>query len=176
MKKFSLLFTLVLLFGTFAVVKAQNGEPPPGAQGFAPAQGPNLLEALGLTREQVQQLRRLNAVLQPQRKELQRNLKEANDALDEAIYADETNDEIIRERVRAVQQAQSELIRHRAFMETSVRRILTKEQLVKFRQLRENSKNRPLNPNKMMNPNKMDEPPNGPLRRRLNRQNQRPAN
>jgi Spy/CpxP family protein refolding chaperone len=170
MKRLSLLITFIFLFGAFSIVPAQNGERPD--QAFAPPpQRPNILQELGLSRDQIQELRRINTNQQPQLRQAQRNLKEANEALDEAIYADDTNDEIIKERVRAVQQAQSEVIKHRTFMEMSIRKVLTKPQLIKFRELRENFQRRQANQNKRpetTNPRKQI------LQKRIGRPNQRP--
>jgi Spy/CpxP family protein refolding chaperone len=174
MKRLTLLFAFILLFGTFSMVSAQNGEPPPGAQPFAaPPERPNLLQALGLSRDQVQQLRRLNAELQPQMRQAQRNLKEANEALDEAIYGDDANEDLIRERIRAVQQAHGEVIRRRALMETSIRKILTRDQLVRFRELRQNFQKRQGNRNDPNNPKRIQNP-NRTLKRGILRPNGRP--
>lgn len=180
MKRLSILLAIILLIGAFSIINAQN-DPPPGGQTFVSEARPaNLLQQLGLTRPQVQQLRRINADLQPQMREAQRNWREANLALDEAIYADESNDEIVQERIKAAQFAQTELIRNRAMLESAIRKVLTRDQLIKFRQLRQEFKQRQAKPannrqRRMENPDKMiRNPQKQPLKRRILRPNQRP--
>jgi Spy/CpxP family protein refolding chaperone len=97
----------------------------------------NVLRQLGLTREQMQQIRRMNAERGPLMKEVQRRFREANRALDDAIYADEVSDADVQARLKDVQLAQAEIQRLRFMNELAVRRILTPEQLVRFRELRE---------------------------------------
>lgn len=170
---YNLLFTMMFLLSAFSTIIAQNGEPPPNGQGFAPPPRPNLLQELGLTKAQIQQMRRMNSDLQPRMREAQRNLREANQALDEAIYADETSEEIIKERIRAAQQAQAEVLKNRVLMETSVRRILTREQLVKFREMRQQFAQKQANPNNPnKNPNKVVNQKRRPLQNRIGRPNQ----
>lgn len=171
MKRFGLyniLFLLGIIFLTVSSGIAQGNPPPPGNQfGEGDRRQPGLLELLGLTKDQVRQIRQLNQTLQPMRKEAQQRLAMANKALDEAIYADETNDEIINQRLKDVQFAQGELIKSKIMMETSVRKLLTREQLFKFRQLRERAKQNQPNPD---NP-----PPNKPFQKRRIGQPNRPA-
>ena len=56
--------------------------------------------------------------------------------LDQAIYADAVNESEIQNRLKELQAAQAEIARIRAMSELEVRKILTPEQLVKFRDLR----------------------------------------
>lgn len=153
---------LILSFGivlfTFINANAQGG-PPPNQFAEDKNRRPGLLEMLGLTPDQVKQIRQLNKTLQPMRQEAQRRFAMANRALDDAIYADEANEELINQRMRELQQAQAELIKSRTMMETSVRKILTREQLIKFRELREQ--------NKKDQPNPEGPPPNRPDQRPL---------
>lgn len=171
MKRFGLnnfLFLLGIIFLTISSAFAQGNPPPPGNQfGEGDRRPPGLLELLGLTKDQVRQIRQLNQTLQPIRKEAQQRLALANKALDEAIYADETNDEIINQRLKEVQIAQGELIRSKIMMETSVRKLLTREQLIKFRELRERTK--------LNKPNPDNPPPNNkPFQKRRIGQPNRP--
>lgn len=96
----------------------------------------NLLKQLGLSREQIQRVRRMNAARRPLIRAAQMRFREANRLLDTAIYADEVNEEDVRARLRDVQLAQADLIRLRSMDELAVRRLLTAEQLVRFRELR----------------------------------------
>lgn len=96
-----------------------------------------LLQELNLSREQIQQIRRINQERKDVVQEAQRKAREANRALDIAIYADAATEEQVRELTKAAQMAQADLIRERTTTEFLIRRVLTPEQLVKFRELRE---------------------------------------
>ena len=120
----------------------------------------NMLRQLGLSQEQIQQIRRLNAERKPMMEEAQKHFREANRALDEAIYADNVSDTDIQARLKDVQLAQAEVAKIRSMNELAVRHILTPDQLVRFRDLRqrfeqaarENLQNRrPLNGDRMLN-------------------------
>lgn len=139
---FSLVITL-FVFG-FAIAapetRAQEempaDEPRPSAEQHQQRR-PNLLQELNLSREQIQQIRRINQTRRPQMMEAQRRFREANRALDAAIYADSPNEAEVQTRMKEVQQAHDEIIKIRTTSEFAVRQLLTPEQLVKFRELRE---------------------------------------
>ncbi|MBK6751408.1 MAG: hypothetical protein IPG67_15775 [Acidobacteria bacterium] len=97
----------------------------------------NVLMQLGLSREQVQQIRLINRDRKPLMDEAQRRFREANVALDLAIYSDETSDADVEARLKDVQLAQAEVAKLRFANEYAVRKILTPEQLVRFRDLRQ---------------------------------------
>lgn len=97
----------------------------------------NVLLQLGLTREQVQQIRRLNQERKPLMEAAQRRFREANLALDIAIYSDQTSDADVEARLSEVQIAQAEVVKLRFASEYAVRKILTSEQLIRFRDLRQ---------------------------------------
>jgi len=107
-----------------------NANRPPENQG-------DLFRQLGLSVEQLQQIRHIKQEQRPLMDEAQKHFREANHALDEAIYADQVNDADFQARLRDVQAAQGEVQRLRFMNELAVRRILTPEQLVRFRELRE---------------------------------------
>ena len=133
----SLIFAVLLLTCAFSTVNAQD-EPPidaPKAQ-VDGQRRPNLLQELGLTKEQRQQIRRLNADKQPMMREAQMRLREANRNLDQAIYADNVDETEIQARMKEAQIAQAEVIKIRSLTELAVRKILTPEQLAKFREVR----------------------------------------
>jgi Spy/CpxP family protein refolding chaperone len=115
--------------------------PPPDGQGPPPngRQGDRgqLLRELGLSQEQFQQIRRMNQERKPVMEAAHRRLNEANRALDQAIYADTLNEQDIEAKVKEAQAAQADMVRLRFMNELQVRKILTPEQLVKFRDLRE---------------------------------------
>lgn len=97
----------------------------------------NALRQLGLSKEQIQQIRRINAQRKPDMEGAQKRLREANRALDETIYADQVSETDVQARLKEHQSAQAEVARIRFMNEFAIRRILTPDQLVRFRELRQ---------------------------------------
>ncbi|HEX8250789.1 MAG TPA: periplasmic heavy metal sensor [Pyrinomonadaceae bacterium] len=171
---FSLIITLFVFGFIAAETKAQEEMPPDDRPPMERRQRPRpkLLEELGLSREQIQQIRRINQARRPLMQEAQRRFREANRALDAAIYADSPNDADVQARMKEVQAAQAEIIKIRTTSEIAIRKVLTPEQLVKFRELRENFMRRMQNqqnppPPEDEDPNQRQEV-NNPNRRNLN--------
>ena len=98
---------------------------------------PNLLGELGLSPVQIDQIKQINQNRKPQIEEAQRRLREANRALDAAIYADTANASEVNSRLSDFQAAQAEVARIRFTSELSIRNVLTPEQLGRFRELRQ---------------------------------------
>lgn len=130
------ILTLMLCFSVnvFAQEVKTDEQPQPNAQPTADNKV-TLLRHLGLTREQIQQIRRINAERKPLMDAAQRRLREATKQLDDVIYADGIAEGEFQERLKNVQQAQAEVSRVRFSTEFAIRRVLTPEQLVKFREL-----------------------------------------
>ena len=129
---------MYLAFVTAAYAQDATPQETPKPVAAKPPEGKqNLLLQLGLSREQIQQIRRLNAERKPMMEDAQRRFREANRALDEAIYADQVNDIDVQSRLKDVQVAQAEVANIRYTNELSVRKILMPEQLVRFRELRQ---------------------------------------
>ena len=142
MKNFNFLsLTLIGLLMTFSFVsvKAQDETASPDASNnqFNRERRPKLLEQLDLTQEQIQQIRRINTGQRPLLREAQSRLRRANQNLDQAIYADNANENDIQARIKETQIAQAEVIKIRSTMELAIRRILNAEQLSKFRGTRQ---------------------------------------
>jgi Spy/CpxP family protein refolding chaperone len=143
MRKFRLfsLITTLFVFGFIVAETEAQDEMPPDEQRPPMEQQqrrrPNLLQELNLSREQIQQIRRINQARRPLMQEAQMRFRQANRALDEAIYADSPNDADVQARMKEVQLAQAEIIKIRTTSELAIRKVLTPEQLVKFRELRE---------------------------------------
>lgn len=95
------------------------------------------LRQLGLTRPQMQLIQRLNRERKPLMDAAQMRLRRANKALDEAIYSDDASEELFQTRLKDLQAAQAEVVRLRFAHEFGVRRVLTPEQLIRFRQMRD---------------------------------------
>lgn len=143
--RIAFLFTIYvgafLLLISVAPVSAQNTLQGAGASAEAdptPAadRKPNLLSQLGLSRDQIQQIRKLNIERKPLMQAAQFRVRDANRLLDEAIYADSTNDTDIDARIKELQSAQASLIAIRSSNELAVRRLLSPDQLLRFRDLR----------------------------------------
>ncbi|MDQ6788275.1 MAG: periplasmic heavy metal sensor [Acidobacteriota bacterium] len=140
MKKFNLisaLFLAALLVFSFSSVKAQADASDVPNQENADNRRPNLLAELALTQDQIRQIRLINTENKPSLRAAQQHLRAANQNLDRAIYADNLDEAGIQSLIKEVQSAQIEVIKLRAATELAVRRILTQEQLVKFRDLRQ---------------------------------------
>ena len=157
MRKFNYTVLAILLTAfAFSTVRAQDETPtdtPP--QNFNQQRRPNLLAELDLTKNQIQEIRRINQDSKSKRQEAHQRVIEAQKALDRAIYADSADEAEIQTLLKNFQTAQAEVFKIKAMTEFAVRNILTPEQLVKFREIRqrfmermENFKpqnNRPLN-------------------------------
>jgi Spy/CpxP family protein refolding chaperone len=131
----------LVLMVAFGVVRAQDGPLPENVNArpmadAPPGERPNLLRELGLSQDQVREIRRLNQQRKPQMNAAAQRLRMANRALDEAIYTDTVSEEDFQSRLREFQAAQAEIARIRFESELNVRRILTPEQLSRFRELR----------------------------------------
>lgn len=169
----SLIFTGLLMFLTFANVNAQEQVAPDNQNPNANQQVRpfKILEELGLTREQIQQIRRINQERKPIMQEAQQRWRISNRNLDEAIYSDTTTDEEVKELMKEAQLAQAELLKARTLTEYMVRKVLTPEQLTKFRQLRERVMKR-MNQKNENNPNNQQQRPINRLQQRKNQNQQ----
>jgi Spy/CpxP family protein refolding chaperone len=107
-----------------------------------------ILQELDLKPEQTQKIRAVNRKMYPMLRQAIGKLREATRELDEAIYANEINEVIVMEKLQKVQTAQAEVTRLRIQFELELRKILTPEQLEKFRQLRQQT----IKPNSLILP------------------------
>ncbi len=133
------LFLFIFILALAAATPAFSQDGPPSDGGANDDRGnrrPNLFAELGLSPDQIQRIRRLNQGRRPQMMEAQRRLREANRDLDIAIYSDATSDAEFNSRLKEFQAAEAEVARLRFEGELSVRKVLTPEQLVRFRELR----------------------------------------
>lgn len=141
MKLSNILTVFLLIFITNLILAQekspldQNRERPKPVQQIFRL---NALKELELTTEQIEKIRNINRVNRPLIRAAQQRLQRANRALDEAIYSDSLDENLIEQRVKEVQAAQAELLRLRIKTEVELRKVLTPEQLQKFRQLRQN--------------------------------------
>lgn len=143
MKKKNLIFTILIIMLAVSFVAAQNGPPPNdfiNNQTDRPKRGDILARELRLTDEQKMQIRQINRQKRPQMRAAQQRFRQVKDELDMLIYADELDEVSLQNKVREVATAQAEIIKIRAMSEVAVRNVLSPEQLVKFRELRQRFK------------------------------------
>jgi Spy/CpxP family protein refolding chaperone len=135
-----LLAIIFILAGTLVSVQGQTTTPQPQTQDATQTQttqAPNLQTELGLTPDQIQKWRALNQELRPQ--EVAGNLKvrEAKRALAEAIEAPSPNEDQIKQRAKELADAQSAMTQLQALRQARVLQILTPEQRVKLKEIKE---------------------------------------
>jgi Spy/CpxP family protein refolding chaperone len=182
MRKIDLLtVALAVWLSLFACsgVSAQEEMPTPTEgqnQNLPPKKSPGrILRELELSREQIRQIRSINQSRRPLMQAAQKSWREAQRNLDLAIYADETDQEAIELRLKEAQTAYSEFIKARSVTEFLIRQVLTPGQLQKFRQFRDQVKqrNKPSQQDRNINnPENRDTPPEPPRRLRPRRKSQ----
>jgi Spy/CpxP family protein refolding chaperone len=137
MSKIKILSAFLFLLLCSGNVSAQDNfddDNPPNDQ---QPQRPNLLRELGLTQEQIREIRTINQSNRQDLRAAQAKVLEARRNLDQAIYSENANDATVKQRLKDFQDSQAEIARIRALTEFSIRKILTPEQLVRFRELRQ---------------------------------------
>ncbi len=128
-KVFFIIFALLIFtFAAFAQVDETNQPNQP--------KRPKLMAELGLSPEQVQQIRKINQEQKPKMEMAQRKFRQARKALDDAVYAEEFSETDVQAKNKVVQIAQAEITKVKTETEVAIRKVLTPEQLVKFRELR----------------------------------------
>ena len=114
----------------------QQQQPHPGPGGHGDRfQG--LKERLNLSSDQIQQIKAIREQNNQQWRAARQRLRQAQRALDEAIYSDNADEALIETHTREVAEAQTALMRMRALTELKIRRVLTQEQLNALRTLRQ---------------------------------------
>lgn len=145
MRKTSVFIASLFLTTVFVFVGSVNAQRD-GDNNFAPPAEQNmrvnLMRRLGLSKEQIQQIRKLNGQRGPLMQEAQRKLRDANRLLDQAIYADSVDDAVVEARLRDLNAAQAEVARIRALSELEIRKVLTPSQLIQFREIRDQFRDR----------------------------------
>lgn len=96
-----------------------------------------LRQKLNLTPEQLEQIKAIREQNKEEWRTVRQRIHQAQRALDEAIYADQTDEAVVEARAREVAEAHSAMARMRALMELKIRRVLTPEQLTTLRTLRQ---------------------------------------
>lgn len=105
------------------------------AQEPAPAT-PDPIEQLRLTPDQRQRIRLILEENKTERQSINRRLREANVALDQALDAEPTDETVVDQRLNELATAQAAQMRMRIHTELKIRRELRPEQLATLRRLR----------------------------------------
>ena len=135
------LLAAVLIISCAGFSYAQEYAPPP----------PDPITQLQLTPDQRQRVRMILEENKGERQSINRRVREANVALDQALDADRTDENVIEQRINDLAAAQAAQTRMRIHTEMKIRRELTPEQLATLRRLRLQVRDfvngqRPLNP------------------------------
>ena len=137
---FLLLAIIFIPACTLVSIQAQTATQQPQTQDATQTQttqAPNLQTELGLKPDQIQKWRALNQELRPQ--EVTGNLKvrEAKRALAEAMEAPSPNEDLIKQRAKEFADAQSAMTQLQALRQARVLQILTPDQRVKLKEIKE---------------------------------------
>jgi Spy/CpxP family protein refolding chaperone len=113
--------------------RGQVGQPSeqqtaPDSQQTAGGGGGDLIRQLNLTPEQREQIRSIREQNRAERATINQRLRETNDALEEALNAEEPLESVIEQRVRDLAAAQAAAMRIRVLTEIRIRRVLTIDQ------------------------------------------------
>lgn len=120
-------------------VHAQDNPPPQQDQ---PNDGPNrplpdLGRALGLNPDQLRQLWAVNQRTAPEFRRARQRVQQAREELDIALYGDVVDENVVNAKIDELNQAQNEMERLRALREFRIRQLLTPEQLLVLRRIRQ---------------------------------------
>src|SRR5687768_2558179 len=121
--KLLLSLVLVLTAAAFAIAQDQALTTDP-------------IDQLRLAPDQRQAIRRIVAETRTERQMTNRRVREANAALDQALDAEPTDENLIEQRINELATAQAAQLRMRIHTEMKIRRILRPEQLATLRRLR----------------------------------------
>lgn len=136
-RTFSKLFILLGLAVSLSVsVLAQEPVASPADDPGRPADRMGILRELGLNQDQVRQIRLLNAEMKDRRQAAHERVRQAMRNLDQAIYADTVDEALVAQRITEMQAAQAEISKINFEQEFAIRKLLTPEQLVIFRDIR----------------------------------------
>ena len=119
-----------------------TGQPPPGSNNFEKpgARGNLIARELGLTETQKLDIQHINRRQRILLRDAQSRLRKARAAADTAIYSDQFDQSDVESKIAEVAMAQAEITKIRMMSEVAVRSVLSPEQVVKFRSLRERFK------------------------------------
>jgi Spy/CpxP family protein refolding chaperone len=131
----SLVFA-VFLWAAAPPTHSQAQQPAPEAQ-----QGGDPIRDLNLSPEQRERIRAIREETRDERAAINQRLRETNRALEEVLDSDNPSDSVVEKHLRDVAEAQAASLRMRISTEMKVRRVLTPDQLLTLRTLRQNARN-----------------------------------
>ena len=137
----TILVAAVLIITCAGFSYAQDLAPPP----------PDPITQLRLSPDQQQRVRMIFEENKIERQQINRRVREANVALDQALDTDPTDENVIEQRINELATAQAAQMRMRIHTEMKIRRELRPDQLATLRRLRLQVRDfvngqRPLNP------------------------------
>jgi len=122
----TILLAAFLIITSAGFTYAQDLAPPP----------PDPILQLRLTPDQRQRVRMILEENKTERQSINRRVREANVALDQALDAETPDENVIEQRINDFAAAQTAQTRMRIHTEMKIRRELTPEQLITLRRLR----------------------------------------
>lgn len=137
------LFAAILLLAAAASAYAQGNNSPtqtatPSQTANTPQANPqNVPAALNFTPQQAEQWRQINREFRVQEITAMAKVRDARISLNEAIESANHNEDLIKQRAKDLADAQSAVTQLQALRQSRVLQILTPEQRVKLKQLRE---------------------------------------
>jgi len=140
-KLFQFIVLVALLVTLSISIEAQNTQQQQNAGDAGlptqTTQADQMLGPLNLTQDQIQKIRAINAELKDERQAANFRLRMAQRALREAIQSPTPDETVVEQRSKEVADAQANTIRLRSLTETRVLQVLTPEQRMKLRELRQ---------------------------------------
>jgi Spy/CpxP family protein refolding chaperone len=132
------LVTALLVVLGAPTVRAQQQQPQtPESQQQAPA---DPILQLNLSAEQREKIRTIREQTKIERAGINERVREANQALEAALDADNPDEAVVEQRMHDVATAHTAAMRMRILTEVKIRRVLTLEQLGILRQLRQQAR------------------------------------
>jgi Spy/CpxP family protein refolding chaperone len=126
---------LLVIVGIEARAQTPQNTEPAQTQAQA-AQLPDFAQ-LNLSPDQIQKIRAINAEVKNQRQAAGMKLRQAQRALAEAIEAPTPNEAMIEQRSHELADAQAATIRLRSLTEARILQVMTPEQRIKLREMRQ---------------------------------------
>lgn len=163
------LFVFLAALSSMQISAQEPNQPqdePPAVQAQRDGNWRNLLN---LSEDQMARIRQIRQQNMPEAQAIRRRVRQAQRALDQAIYADNSSEGEIEQRARALIEAQAAEVRMRASVELSIRRVLTPEQLNIFRRVRQERMNAPRGGRRLENADQQRPPGNPRLENGINR-------
>lgn len=131
---------LTLAFSTSAGARSFQ-DPEPESPETQPANTDDPIRQLNLSPEQRQRIRAITEENREQRQRINRQLREAQFALEQTLDTDNPSEHMVEQRIRDVANAHAAQIRMRVTQELKIRSVLTPDQVSIWRHLRDRNQN-----------------------------------